>query len=200
MSHLLGLDVETTGLDQATTSLTEVAFVHYNGEERLSELNIRLSPKPEKLINLGALKVTKQNLTSLHINAYTPTEAAHIITNYLCSTVVPIVGNKELRIIGHNVSGDIARVKELLKENGIVGWEEIFSYRTTDTATIGEFMRTCGAIEIDKMSLETLAKSLGIDTTKYKFHTALGDVDVTFQVYFAMLKLMRVNYGKKING
>lgn len=196
MSHLLGLDVETTGLDQATTSLVEVAFVHYNGEERLSDLNIRILPKPEKLINLGALKVTKQNLTNLNTNAYTPKEAAYIITNYICNKVLPLTGNKELRIIGHNVSGDIARIRELLEENGIVGWNEIFSYRTTDTATIGEFMRTCGAIEIDKMSLETLAKSLGIDTSKYKFHTALGDVDVTFQVYFAMLKLMRNNYGK----
>lgn len=196
MSHVLGTDVETTGLDQGTTSLTEVALVHYNGEERLSELRLRILPKQEKLINLGALRVTKQNLDSLYINAHAPADAAYMITNYLCNKVIPVVGNKELRILGHNVSGDIARIKSLLQEHNIVGWDEIFSYRLIDTATIGEFLRTCGALEMDKMSLENLAKALGIDTTKYEFHTALGDTDVTFAVYFAMLKLMRANYGK----
>lgn len=194
--HVLGMDVETTGLDQDTTSLTEVALVHYNGEERMSELNIRIAPRAERLVNLGALRVTKQNLDSLYDNAYAPDLAAHVITNYLVDKVIPIVGNKELRILGHNVAGDISRIKGLLKEFKIVGWDEIFSYRVIDTGTIGEFLRTCGAIEMDKMSLENLAKALGIDTTKYKFHTALGDTDVTFAAYFAMLKLMRANYGK----
>lgn len=194
--HVLGMDVETTGLDQDTTSLTEIALVHYNGRERQSELNIRVVPKQEKLVNLGALKVTKQNLDSLYDNAYATDMAAYTVTNYLVKEVLPKVGNKELRILGHNVSGDIARVKGLLKENKIVGWDEIFSYRVIDTGTIGEFMRTCGAIEMDKMSLENLAKALGIDVTKYKFHTALGDTDVTFEAYFKMLDLMRTHYGK----
>lgn len=188
-NHLLGLDLETTGLDKNSTSVTQIALVHYNGEQRLSDFNMYVRPQEHLNFELGALKVTNKTFAD-YSKHQDREEAAKLLVHYLVRQVFPSAGNKEIKIVGHNVAFDVVRLRDFLASYNITGWDSVFSYRLIDTATIGQFLRDTGVIKLDKMSLGNLAKALGIEVEDNKLHDALVDVDLTFKCYFEMLKII----------
>lgn len=195
--HTLCLDLETTGLNEDKPSIIEIGCVHYNGEERLSDFNIKFQPKPGKGISLGALKVNKATLEKL---ASYPTyeEGLKAFVSYLTDHIFPAVGNKKLKITGQNVGFDIQLLRAALEELGFCGWQYIFDHSINDTSVLGNALRDAGILEFDKMSLENLAVVLGISVNKELLHTALYDAELSGLVHFAILKLLRaLKNGKK---
>lgn len=194
MSHLLATDLEYTGLAEQS-AITEIAIVHYNGEERLSEFVIKVHPENAP-VALGALKVTRQSPLSIRTEALMPEFAAQALVEYFCNKVFPVVGNKKLKWLGHNVHGDVTRLKKLLERFGYTGWDEVFDYHLEDTAPMGSLLRNAGVLTMDKLSLGTLAEALEIESDKDKLHGALYDIDTTAKCYFKMIKLLRGLHGK----
>lgn len=195
-NHVLALDLETTGLDFKTNSIIEIGCVHFNGNERLSECQIKMQPRKDARVSMGALRVNKFCSDESERMEYVLGMSDFV--RYLMNTVIPVSGNKELKILGHNVAFDVTWLRSALEEEHITGWSEIFSHRVMDTAGIGEFLRECNILQFDKMSLGNLAVALNVAVEKDKLHGALYDAELSAKCYFAMKELMRVNYGKGI--
>lgn len=93
---------------------------------------------------------------------------------------------EKLEPLGHNVSGDIRRVKEDLVSEG--SWNKFVSYRVQDTGTVGNFLKKQGKIPKEiSGSLSSYCDHFKIDRTEA--HTAKGDCIMTALVYKEMLKL-----------
>lgn len=195
-NHILALDLETTGLDFKTNSIIEIGCVHFNGNERVSEYQLKFRPRDNARISMGALRVNKFCSDDSERMEYAPALADFV--RYIMTTVIPVSGNKEIKILGHNVAFDVTWLRYALEQQHITGWSEIFSHRVMDTAGLGEFLRETGILQFDKMSLGNLATALGVVVEKDKLHGALYDAELSAKCYFAMKELMRVNYGKSI--
>ena len=64
------------------------------------------------------------------------------------------------------------------------------SYRPRDTGTLGTMLKDADLIpENVKGSLESYASFFGLDG--YDYHTAMGDVDCTLDVYFKMMEMVK---------
>lgn len=196
-NHVLALDLETTGLPEDKPSIIEIGCIHYNGEERVSEFQLRFQPKWDRNISLGALKVNKATPATLHTlpegnqQLLTNAQGLEQFVQYLCFKVFPVIGNKKLKVLGQNVGFDIQLLKAGLEEINYNGWQYIFDHSIIDTSVIGNFLREAGTIELEKMSLGALAELLGVEVDKEKLHTALYDADISAKCYFALLKLQR---------
>ena len=93
---------------------------------------------------------------------------------------------EKLSPLGHNVSGDIRRVKEELISPG--SWDKFVSYRVEDTGTVGNYLKRKGKIPKEiSGSLSSYATYFGIPITDA--HTGKGDCAMTAAVYKEMLKL-----------
>lgn len=190
IGHILALDLETTGLSEHKPSIIEIGCVHYNGEERLSHFNETFQPNWNKNIALGALRVNKATPISLIVGSEHKNGLTSFV-QYLCDKVFPVIGNKKLTIVGQNVAFDVQLLRNELEEIGYVGWTEVFDYGVIDTSCLGKALREVGIIEVDKLSLETLAQALGISVTKDKLHTALYDAELSAICYFQILRQLR---------
>lgn len=189
-NHILALDLETTGLPEDKPSIIEIGCIHYNGEDRVSEYQLRFQPKWDHNISLGALKVNKATPKTLQAGIAN-SEGMKQFVQYLCTKVFPVIENKKLKVLGQNVGFDIQLLKAALEESGFNGWHYIFDRSIIDTSVIGGFLRQSGTIKLEKMSLEALAEVLGVQVEKEKLHTALYDAELSAKCYFAMLKLQR---------
>jgi DNA polymerase III epsilon subunit-like protein len=188
MSHILAIDLESTGLDVEKCNITEIALSHINGEEVLSSFSIKMNPSESSVKTLYALKLTSREINS---NEYiSQEEGFYQLMRYLLKEVFPKLGNKKLDILGHNCSFDIKMLQNFLLRYNVTGWAEIFNYSIKDTSTIGNFLRECGVLKLDKMSLMNLAECLGIEVDKTKAHGAVYDKDITVQCFFKMKKLL----------
>lgn len=194
--HVLWTDVETVGLDPDDNPVIEVGFAHYNGEEMISEFQVKMRPWPDwadeeerdrVFVSLGALKCNGLSYSELQ-ELGSRNVAVQQIVDYLLS-VIKKVGRKKLKLGGHNVAFDIQRIRELLEEHNITNWGEVFDYSFIDTSVIGNFLRDTKVITLDIMSLENLAEVLGLEPDKNKVHTALYDTHLSAKAYFAMKKL-----------
>lgn len=198
--HILGIDLETTGIDENECSITEAAMVYYDDRERKKELFIKVKPRDKSRIMLYAMKMTHKDIYSLwDSESLTQEEACIKIISFLVNEVFPLSGNNKLTILGHNVMFDVTRLNKLLNLHNIHGWEEVFNIKLLDTASYGELFREAALIKPKNTSLHNLAKELNIEYDENQLHNALYDVDLTFKVYFAMLdKLKGLNNGKEI--
>lgn len=194
-NHMLALDLETTGLPQHNPSVIEIGAVHYNGEQRVSEFTIKMQPDWSKNIALQALRCNKADITDL-MTRPPHSKGAEAFVNYLVQTVFPVVGNKKISILGQNVGFDIQLLKGYLTDHKVCDWESVFEHKIIDTAVLGQFLRDTGIITVEKLGLETLAEALKIEVEQEKLHTGLYDAELSAKCYFAMLKLVRANYGK----
>lgn len=198
--HLLGIDLETTGVDPKTNAIIEIACIHYNGAEKLSEFNVEVATNSGRKKSLGAMRITKKSHKDIMNNyeALYSENAVDAFTEYLIKDVCSHT-KERITIVGHNVSFDINFMKEWLSRHNIDKWDEVFTVRFLDTAVIAEFLRNTGALPLKSLSLDKLAEGLGVEVDKNKLHTALYDVDLTFKCYFKMVDLVRGLYGKEIS-
>lgn len=187
MSFNLVIDCETTGLDIINCDITEISMLLYNGEESVSSFNIKMDPSKESHKYLKALQITKRNLDTEY---YSQDLGFNELMKYMTKEMFPIIGNKKITIIGHNISFDIQLVRNFLEKYNIFGWNEIFNVSVIDTSTIGNFLRDCGVIKLDKMSLMNLAECLGIEIDKNLAHGAKYDTEITWKCYLKMKKLL----------
>jgi DNA polymerase III alpha subunit (gram-positive type) len=184
--YRLAIDVESAGIDPTQTGIVELCMKLYNGVVKIQELKGFIDYDPSLKIDLGALQVNKREYNSLKVNKQT----AHFfitikdIVDFLAS--MP----KDVTLLGHNVRFDFEFLKAYLERNNVTGLERILSYRKIlDTCVLGKFLNDCGILKTNS-SLKELAVALEVPVNDALLHTAEGDVDLTVQVYWAMV--MRV--------
>lgn len=203
MSKYLVMDCETGGFEG--TSLLSFYFgVLDENFNVLDELDLLLRPKDHIYhINPEALEVNKIDLIAHDKIAIPYAEGGTKLFEFLQRNsavpkyFIPTVPNahdkvlyeftiEKLEPLGHNVSGDIRRVKEDLISPG--SWDKFVSYRVQDTGTVGNFLKKQGKIPKEiSGSLSSYCDYFKVDRTQA--HTAKGDVLMTAAVYKEMLKL-----------
>lgn len=199
MTYLLSIDTETTGVDAKTNSIIELGAILYEGSSKIEQFNLHIVSSGA--VDLGALKVNKLNFNSLessnfnsvgtnYVSRETPEAAIKTFCNFLLEKVVPKVQNK-IVILGHSVEFDIRFIKQWFINQRITGFDVIFDHNVIDTKIISNFLKNCGLLPIDNISLGALAKALNITVDTTKLHTALYDCELTANCYFKMLDLVK---------
>jgi DNA polymerase III epsilon subunit-like protein len=190
--NILYIDTETTGIDPQNNSIIELAAILEVEGKIVDTFQETLAPKVNGNISLEALKVNKNSITKVLAFEDRQQKVLKFIDWLLRFNL-----SGPLYICGHNVAFDIAFIKETLKEFNISGWDSAVSYRLIDTSTIGTFLINSGVINLsDGMpkgsSLEKLALALNIEVRGRKLHSAMGDVELTREVYQALLNKVKV--------
>lgn len=202
--NILFFDLETTGLDADRHGIIEIAAQLYSGTELVDTFNaavdIHCLLESGKVVALDALKVNgvtfynqekvcvERNIKSIFKSERAAMQA---FADWLVGATLKVDG--KLYVAGQNVAFDLGFIKTALKNNGIEGWDRAVSYRTIDTSDISRFLVDSGVLHIPLDAprgggLQRVALGLGIEVRDRKLHTALEDVKLTAEVYFAMKK------------
>ncbi len=184
--NILFLDIETVGLDPSCNSIIEISALHYNNGQLMSQFNDKAFTVNTK-VDLGALTVNKQTIKNLMLAGKDKQENQMLYDFVDFSLGLP----RDTIICGHNVNFDINFIKGRLALNSVEGFNNLFSYRVLDTATIALFLQSVGKLKVDKINLGNLAQSLGININKDNLHEAKYDTMLTASVFYSLQKLVK---------
>lgn len=163
MTIIVSLDIETTGLDEKSESIIEIAAVKFNGKRIEDEFNTLLNPGkhiPDFITGLTSID------DSMVRQAPRLRDIAHELTAF--------VGDAP--ILGHNVSFDI----KFLRKAGYFEYQQ-----TLDTYELASVLMPSAT----RYNLGALGKQLGIPLPAT--HRALDDARVTQAAYIRLLDLAR---------
>ena len=156
------VDTETTGLDLSPTNqeVIEYAIILERNGKTIDTICHKVKPSRLELAHPKALELNGYT-ESEWSNALSKEEAANTIEKILC-------GNKNLIVVGHNISFDRRGLNALLEE---VGSEKRITHRVFDTqALVYEHLFDLG---LKSTSLDRVRVWLG--WSKEKAHTAEKD-------------------------
>lgn len=194
----IALDTETGGIGLDKSLLTaHFIFFTLKNDNTLNifdELNLKIKP------NDGVYKVTGEALAINGINlaehdkvAITEKEAGTQLYNKLRTLKVGGFTDKsniESKYIpvGHNLAGDILHIKDKLISAG--SWENFVSYRSIDTCSIAQFLRTTGHLpDAISCSLVELTKHFNIQVDG-DAHNEIYDTYCTLYLFQCMKMLL----------
>lgn len=169
------LDTETGGINPLTSSLLSLGLVIWEDgnikikkEFFIKEDKYNVTPKAMEINNINLDELKKKGIEKLKIKQ----EIVKIIKENF---------NEKAILAGHNVSFDISFLKKIFTEEE---FQEIFSYRSIDTASILKY------ISIKKnLSLNSLDDAIKYYNLKIeKRHTALEDAIVTAKIFTKLLE------------
>ena len=184
---ILVFDLETTGLNSTKNTIVSIAAKLFDSNRNIITSYTTDCFNPDGEINLQALLINRFTLSRLS-NLKTEKEALFGFCDWLLS----LPRTEEIIIAGHNVSFDLDFIKKRLLSSNIEGFDQVASYRVIDTAGWGRLLALSGILPSNtKVSLSGLVKVLNIPYDETKHHGASYDVDLTAQVIFSIIDLLR---------
>lgn len=182
------LDCEMGSVD-LEYSLLSVHIMATDGNfQKIDRLNLLVKPDDGKfVVNGEAMGVNRIDLYSHSLNALPYKESGTILFNWLKS--LSDNGADKLIPVGHGAYGDIKFITKYLISRG--SWEKFVSYRLLDTSSTCQFLKSCGMFpETVSGGLTSLAEYFNIPVNENNTHTAAYDVELTYQVFMALRKLL----------
>jgi len=188
MNKILFLDIETTGVDPEQHGIIEIAAKIF-GEAR--EFNSFC--RHEGPVDLEALKYNKA-----FKNTMTPKYEEKELLEEFCYHLLNLEEKKPFILCGQNIHFDFNFIKTRLKKYGVTGVESLISYRMLDIFTLSKTALDLGLIKTNNnsLSLNEVAKALGIEVQDNKLHQALYDVELSEKVYKGLLIIFGEQNGK----
>lgn len=185
MKDYLVLDIETGGLSPEKASLLQIGVVFVKNGDIVYESEFNIKSDSYK-VTPGAMAVNKLDLVKIHATGVTIDDFYETIAEMKGK----IFGKDKPTVLGHNVAFDLSFIHYYV---GKERWENLFSYRTLDTATIARFLTDAGILTISKTDLDSLAGRFVdmADITSTKRHTALHDAEITYAVYESLVRLAK---------
>lgn len=177
---LLFVDTETGGLEPGKHSLLEVALGVWEEGEITKTRNLPLVHDTYH-VTQKALEINKIDLREPREGLYTPDAARMIITEFIQDN---FDGDKAV-LVGQNIHFDIGFLTELFTKPV---YEELFSHRTIDTASVLRFMNMAGIVDTGGSGLSDAIKAFNIEIPEEDRHTALGDIKATAAVFNKLLE------------
>lgn len=190
--NILFLDLETTGTNEGIHSVIEVCAKFYVDGKQVAVYSNKMGTSKEG-VDLGAMTVNKRKVKQL-LSDQPATQVAYDLADWL----VELKEKKApgaIHVCGHNPGFDVKFIIGFLEHFGITGVQSILSHKVLDTFGLAAGLILAGILKVEKTSLEGLAKALNIDLSNRTLHRAEDDVDLTIEVYFKMINLLR-----KLNG
>lgn len=188
--NILFFDLETTGQEYKKNAVIEIAArLDVNGV--IIDKFERKLFNPQTTTHLQALKYNGTKLTEL-FNRPPEVEALVALIDWLLEIQSKFQG--ELYLCGQNVYFDVNFLQSVLDRYNIEGISSLMSYKLLDTFGLALALQEVGKLKTkdNKLKLANIAEGLGIDLTGKTLHTAMADVDVTAEVLYGLLKLMKV--------
>lgn len=183
MTKLLIVDTETGGLDPSKHSLLSIAFGVWEEGELIDTLSLNIQHETYT-VSQRAMAINKIDLREELPNAFSPEQAKEIIWKF---TGVHF-GMDRAPLVGQNVPFDIGFMKAFFNEKE---YDDLFSHRSIDTASIMRFLHVAGIADFPKASLDDGIRYFNISIPESERHTALGDVFATAELLQQLINLMQ---------
>ncbi len=194
--NFIVFDTETTGLDETSQEIVQIAAVALNGDtfydHQSGKFQQILKPSSPSTAEPKALSVIGDDLwAKAQASGLDQKTALSAFLQY-CDTVNDRKSKYEKpMLVGHNVKFDIKFLVASCKRHGLIKTEDDlpFHYHSVDTMSIG-FMFFHADPNVTSYTLDSVAKQFGI-ARKQDTHDAAEDVDITKQIFVRSMKAFR---------
>lgn len=192
MNRLLFVDVETGGLNPKEHSLLSVGLAVWESGVIIDKVEYFVA-EDKYNVTAKAMEINKLNLAEVYEKGISTEELSSEIHNFVKKhfTKESIFGKATLA--GWNVAFDIAFLKELFVKNDREElFNSTFSYRNIDIAGIVAFYNLMNVFYSTQEigSLDSAMKYFNLSCENR--HSALGDVEVTIQVFNKLCELSNI--------
>jgi len=187
-------DIETGGLDPDLSLLTLYGMILDENLRVIESIDLKIHPD-NGIYKVWAdpgrgLAVNKINLIN-HASSAIPKQLASTeFREFVCrhTGVRGLLGPapRPLTIVGHNVRMDV----EFTKRNLLPEWDQYFSRRHIDTASVAQFLQITGKLPKDIVcSLSELVTHFKLAVDQNTMHDAKVDTELTLAVFKRMIDL-----------
>lgn len=181
MNKLLIIDTETGGLDSTKNSLLSAAFGVWQDGELTDTMSVNIKHDVYH-VTAKALEINKIDIATWE--GHSPKKAKSIIEKFVEKHF-----EDRPTVVGQNVHFDINFLTAFF---GKAEYDEIFSHRAIDTATIIRFLNDSGVTNMKGAWLDAAIEYFGIKIEQKDRHTAYGDVIATAAVYNQLLRTIQI--------
>jgi DNA polymerase-3 subunit epsilon len=180
-------DTETTGTDNKTSGLINIAgIIEIDGKVE-EEVNLFTRPFPSDIIDPAAMAVNKLDLTDPKFIA--PADAkvqfCKVLSKY-CDKF-----NRQDKFFFHafNAKFDWDMLWSWFAKCNDKYFGSWFFFPPLDIATMAGYKLQFMRHQMENFKLHTVAKALNIDTSKYEAHNALDDIRLAQEIEIACHKI-----------
>ncbi|OIR07380.1 DNA polymerase III PolC-type [mine drainage metagenome] len=185
--RLLVLDTETGGLDPNRFSILSLGAVIWDNGVLGQEIDLPIA-EASMVTDPQSLAINQIDPKKHLINAIPVDQAIPRFIGYLKDNFPALAQGEKITLVGHNVAFDMGFLRRFFRL-GNVRFEDYFSHRTVDTATILKFLMLAGRVTLDSPSSTTAFDYFGVKISQR--HTALADAKATAELLNAMLILIK---------
>jgi len=187
-------EIETGGIDHKEYSLlTLYGIILDSNLKIIDSIDLKIHP-PDGIYKVRAdpengLSVNKINLLEHAKIAIPQAQASYQFRSFI-NGHTKLIGLPPLTVIGHNVRMDV----EFTKQNLLPEWEQYFSRRHIDTASVAQFLQITGKLPKDLVcSLSELVTYFKLAVDQNTMHDAKVDTELTLAVFKKMIDLLDTN-------
>lgn len=187
--RLLVLDTETGGLDPSKFSILSVGAVIWDNGVLGQEIDLPIAEVPT-VTDPQSLAINKID-PKIHVLTAIPVEQALTsFIGYLEENFPSLQKGEKITLVGHNVTFDVGFLRRFFRL-GNRQYDDHFSHRTVDTATILKFLMLAGRVSLRSPSSTAAFDYFGIKIASRQRHTALADARATAELLNATLTLIK---------
>lgn len=183
MSKLLIIDTETGGLDPITHSILSLGVVVLNDKE-IEDATEWLIIEPTIHVTVDAMAINKISLDQLAQYG----KLAETVVQELEDWLSFYFGSDKITLGGQNTYFDAGFLKRLYMFAPKYSFNNRYSYRLIDTASLAWFLISTGKLQVENYSLTTLFKHFNLEPPVA--HTALGDAFATANLLIKLKELV----------
>jgi DNA polymerase-3 subunit epsilon len=189
LSKLLFIDTETGGLDPRAYSIFSLGAVVWEDGKLGDSFQVFIA-EPNPVSEPEAMKVNRLDLNWLKENGVSPAKAIESFHQFLARNFGGAQTRDKIALAGHNVNFDVGFLRRLYSLAD-AKFDEVFSHRTLDTASVLRFLIVSGKVGIKDAGLGAALEFFKITVEDDKRHTALGDALATAAVLNCAIDLVK---------
>lgn len=183
-------DVETTGLDNSTAGLTQMAAIVVIDGEEVDSINLDINPytySREVQVSPKALNVTGK--TEEMLRDYPQSAVSfHKLVTFLDKYINRYDKTDKFIPVGYNSQFDMGFLQAWFKDNGHMFFGSYFQYKDVDVFALVKHLAFLGAINSDNHKLGTMCDKFGVSLGE-DAHDALADIRATRELYRKLIEL-----------